>query len=137
MDILCIAESTPGPISINASTFIGYKVGGFWGALASTIGLVLPSLIIITLLSFVYHEFSQLTLVNKAFRGILAAVVILIGSATIKLGKKVKPTLYNGLILITAFGLSYFLKINAIYLIAGGAFIGILYYTFLARRAIK
>ena len=53
LDIIAISESTPGPISINAATFIGYKICGFWGAFFSTFGLVLPSVVIISLLSMV------------------------------------------------------------------------------------
>lgn len=137
MDILVIAESTPGPISINAATFIGYKMRGFWGAVASTFGLVFPSLITITLLAYVYSTFSELTLVHRAFRGIMAAVTILVGGATIKLGKKMKRSAFNIIILLAALSASLFLKINAIYIILGGAFLGILYYTFLARGELK
>lgn len=134
MDILTIAESTPGPISINASTFIGYKVRGFWGALVSTAGLVLPSLIIISALAYVYHQIVEIPLINHAFRGILAAVVILIASATLKLGKKVQPTLFNLLLLLAAFVASFIFKVNAIYIILAGAVIGISYYSLLKKE---
>lgn len=137
MDILVIAESTPGPISINAATFIGYKMGGFWGAAAATFGLVLPSLIVISLLAIVYSTFSELTMVNRAFRGIMAAVTILVGGATFKLGKKMKRSIFNFIILGAALVASLFFKVNAIYIILGGAFLGILYYTFLAKGEIK
>ncbi len=137
MDILVIAESTPGPISINASTFIGYKVGGFWGALAGTFGLVLPSLIIISLVAVIYDRFVALTLVNYAFRGIMAAITLLIAGATFKLTKKTKLTPYNIVIICGALVASFFFKVSAIYIIIAGAVLGILYYTFLAKGEIK
>lgn len=128
-DILTIAESTPGPISINAATFIGYKLRGFFGALVATGGLVLPSLIIISLLAYVYHEVMTLPFVAAAFRGILAAVILLIAQATLKLAKKLPLTLQNILFIVLAFVLSFFYKMNAIYLILGGAIIGMIYHS--------
>ena len=56
LDIIAIAESTPGPIAINAATFVGFKVCGFWGAFFSTLGIVIPSFIVISLLSFIIKE---------------------------------------------------------------------------------
>ena len=53
LDIIAIAESTPGPIAINSATFVGYKVAGFWGSFAATLGVVLPSFIIILVISYV------------------------------------------------------------------------------------
>ena len=133
-DILTIAESTPGPISINASTFIGYKLRGFWGALVSTAGLVLPSLIIVSLLAYVYHQAITIDYVAHAFRGILVAVVLLIGSAVLKFSKKIKPTYFNILLVLASFTASYFGKVNAIYIILTGAMIGILYYSLVAKE---
>lgn len=78
LDIVAIAESTPGPIAVNSATFVGYKVCGFWGALCATLGVVLPSFTVITCIAFVLREFQQLAVVRYAFFGIRAGVLALI-----------------------------------------------------------
>ncbi|MBO4594834.1 MAG: chromate transporter [Clostridia bacterium] len=94
-DVLTIAESTPGPISVNSATYIGYKRRGFFGSVFSTLGLILPSLVIIFCISLFFDEFIELVWVKYAFTGIRAAVVFLILSAGIKLFLKLKKTVYN------------------------------------------
>ena len=69
LDIIAIAESTPGPIAINAATFVGYRVAGFFGAFMATLGVVLPSFVIITAISFVLKAFGDLKVVKYAFTG--------------------------------------------------------------------
>ena len=64
LNIIAVAESTPGPIAINSATFVGYKVAGFWGSLCATLGVVLPSFIVISILSFFLEPFKQLKLVS-------------------------------------------------------------------------
>ena len=83
LDIIAIAESTPGPIAINSSTFVGYKVMGFWGAFCATLGTVIPSFVVITVISFCLEQFRHLQAVNFAFNGIRVAVVALILKAFI------------------------------------------------------
>ncbi|WP_028242573.1 chromate transporter [Pseudobutyrivibrio ruminis] len=92
MTVVVIAESTPGPIAINCSTFIGYKKGKLPGAIVSTIGMVLPSFIIIYLISRFLNQFLEITWVVNAFKGIKIAVGILIVDAAIKMIKKMKKT---------------------------------------------
>ena len=87
-DVVAIAESTPGPIAINASTYVGYKVGKVLGAIVSTIAVCLPSLIIIFLISIFFYQFLKLKLVAKAFQGIRVCVCLLIMFAGIKMLKK-------------------------------------------------
>jgi chromate transporter len=94
-NLLAIAESTPGPIAINSSTYIGYKVGGILGSILATLGVVLPSFIIIYLISLFFDEFLSLTLVAYAFKGIQMAVCYLIFSAGVKMVKKLKKNLFN------------------------------------------
>ncbi len=89
-DMLAVAESTPGPIAINSSTFIGYRLAGVLGAIFSTIAMCLPSLIIIYLISLFFDAFLSITLVAYAFKGIQACVCYLILSAGIKMIKKLK-----------------------------------------------
>ena len=95
LDMIAIAESTPGPIAINTATYIGYKREKIWGSIFSTLGMCLPSLIIIYVISLFFNQFLEIELVNKAFMGIQACVVFLILSAGIKLLKKLKKNAFN------------------------------------------
>ena len=88
MNITVIAESTPGPIAINCATFTGYKKAGFAGALAATLGMVIPSFLVIYLISMFLDNFLELTVVANAFRGIKIAVGILILDAAITMIRK-------------------------------------------------
>lgn len=90
MNVTVIAESTPGPIAINLSTFVGYKKKGLIGAVVSMIGIILPSLIIIYLISLFLDNFLEITVVANAFKGIKLAVGILIVDAAVKMIKKMK-----------------------------------------------
>ena len=89
-DLLAVAESTPGPIAINSATFIGYKIAGVLGSVFATIGVALPSFIIIYIISLFFEAFLQITLVANAFKGIQACVAFLILSAGVKMVKKFK-----------------------------------------------
>lgn len=91
-DMLAVAESTPGPIAINSSTFIGYRLAGVLGSIFATIAMCLPSLIIIYIISLFFDAFLSITLVAYAFKGIQACVCYLILSAGIKMLKKLKKT---------------------------------------------
>ena len=90
MNLTVIAESTPGPIAINCATFVGYKQQGFWGAVSATLGVVLPSLIIIYLIALYFNSFLEYKLIANAFEGIKIAVGILILDAAINMYKKMK-----------------------------------------------
>lgn len=93
LDIVAIAESTPGPVAINSATFIGYKMAGVVGSALATLGTVLPSFTIIYIISLFFDRFMELKAVASAFKGIQACVVYLIFSAGLKLfkGMKKKP----------------------------------------------
>ena len=90
LDMVAIAESTPGPIAINCATYVGYKRGGVIGSACSTLGVVLPSFIIIYTISLFLDAFLTFELVSYAFRGIQAGVVYLILSAGVKMLKGMK-----------------------------------------------
>ena len=95
MDLVTIAESTPGPIAINCSTFIGYKKYGFVGSVVATLGMCIPSLVIIYLISIFFDSFLEIPWVASAFRGIQVAVVFLILSAGLKMLRKIKKNALN------------------------------------------
>ena len=139
MNLTIIAESTPGPIAINCATYIGYKMAGFAGAIAATVGIVLPAFCIIYVISSFLDGFLEYTLVAKAFQGIKVGVGVLILDAGInmvkKMPKKPQPRITAGcafaaMLLIEIFALnisSIALMLAAavvslsIYLVKGGA----------------
>ena len=94
-DLVVIAESTPGPIAINCSTYIGYKKEKFLGAIASTLGICTPSFTIIYLISLFFDRFLEISWVSSAFRGIQMCVVFLILKAGINMLKKMKKTPFS------------------------------------------
>ena len=95
LDMVAIAESTPGPIAINAATYIGYKRLSFFGSLAATVGVIIPSFVIIFCISLFFDAFLSFTLVEHAFRGIQVCVVYLIFSAGLKMLKQMKKTAFS------------------------------------------
>ncbi|MBO5756670.1 MAG: chromate transporter [Clostridia bacterium] len=101
LDMVAIAESTPGPIAINAATYIGYKQLGFLGALACTVAICIPSVVIIFAISLFFDAFLSLKLVEYAFRGIQVCVVYLIFSAGLKMLKQMKKTPLSVTVVVT------------------------------------
>ncbi len=137
LDIIAIAESTPGPIAINSATFVGYKVAGVLGSACATFGVVLPSFIIISLLSMVLREFSELEAVKFAFRGIRAGVLALIVKALISMYKQCPKYAYTYVLMGAALILSAILNVNAIYIIIGCGVFGLICSLIMDRRAKK
>lgn len=126
LDIIAISESTPGPISVNAATFIGYRVAGFWGSFVSTFGLILPSFIIIYVISFIFDLFKNNEIFGYAFFGIRAGVLALIINALVKMYKQVNKSILSYFIMILAFILTTFFNINAIFVIVLCGILGFL-----------
>lgn len=100
MNITVIAESTPGPIAINCATYTGYKKAGFLGAVVATLGMVMPSFVIIYLISMFLDNFLELTLIANAFKGIKIAVGILILDAALTMIKKMPKKKQPGITMI-------------------------------------
>ena len=101
LDVAAIAESTPGPIAINAATYIGYKNSGVIGSMIATLGICIPSFVIIYAISLFFDAFLSLTLVAYAFKGIQICVVYLILTAGLKMLKQMKKTVFNMIIIST------------------------------------
>ena len=99
LDVAAIAESTPGPIAINAATYIGYKNAGMIGSIIATLGICIPSFVIIYAISLFFDAFLSLTLVAYAFKGIQICVVYLILTAGLKMLKQMKKTAFNIIII--------------------------------------
>lgn len=125
MDYYAIGQCTPGIIAVNTATFIGQKNKGISGGIIATLGLVFPSLVIISLLAGVIEAFSHLTLVQHAFGGIRICVCVLIANSVVKLYKKAvvdKPTLI--IFLLVTLG-SFFLDISPVIFVLAAAAAGI------------
>ncbi len=103
MDVAVIAESTPGPIAINCATYVGYKKLGMIGAIAATIGVILPSFIIIYLISLFLDSFLEIAWIASAFKGIKIAVGILISDAALKMIKNMPKKPFQMTVLIMVF----------------------------------
>ncbi len=114
MDLVAIAESTPGPIAINCSTYIGYKVGGFLGALLGTVGMCIPSFVIIFVISLFFNQFLEIEWVASAFKGIQVGIIFVILSASIMMLKNIKKSVFNITIVVLTVVLSVLFSIFAI-----------------------
>ena len=134
LDIFAIAESTPGPIAINSATFVGWRVAGFFGAALATFGVVVPSFIIILLISFLLTEFAALDVVQYAFQGIRAGVLALLIKALWTMYKKNKKSLIGYGIMAASFIVVAFLKVPVLAVIAGCALVGLGSSLWLARK---
>ena len=103
MDVTVIAESTPGPIAINCATFVGYKIAGIWGAIAATLGVVVPSFTIIFVVSTFLDNFLEIPLIANAFMGIKVGVGILIFNAGLTMLKKMPSKTLPRIIMACSF----------------------------------
>lgn len=101
LDMVAIAESTPGPVAVNSATYIGYKIEGAAGAAASTVAVCLPSFAVIYLISLFFDQFLRLSVVASAFHGIQVCVIYLILSAGLKMLKELEHSVFNIVILAT------------------------------------
>ena len=117
MDMIAIAESTPGPIAINSATFVGHHVGGFWGAFCATVGVILPSFAIIAAISYVLQQFERLRAVKYAFLGIRAGVLALILKAFWNMARQIPKKAVSCCIAAAAFVLAALLKLNVLIVI--------------------
>ena len=127
LDVIAIAESTPGPIAINSATFIGKKVAGTKGAVTATAGVVLPSFLIIIAVSFVLEAFQHIKAVRYAFWGIRAGVLALILKALWSMFSVCNKNGVSYAVMALAFLLVSVLKLSVILVIVICALLGILY----------
>ena len=126
LDIFAIAESTPGPIAINSATFVGYRTAGFFGAALATTGVVLPSFVIILLISFLLSGFADIPAVQYAFSGIRAGVLALLVKALWTMYKKNPKSLVGYGIMAAAFIITAFFDVPVLAIIIGCAVVGLL-----------
>ena len=103
LDMTAIAESTPGPVAINSATYLGYKLAGVPGAAASTVAVCLPSFLIIYAISLFFEQFTQLTVIANAFKGIQVCVIYLIFSAGVRMLQALDRSLFSSGVLLSVF----------------------------------
>lgn len=125
LELLTLAQSSPGPISLNTAVFVGYKTGGYAGAVASVLGVILPSFVIILLIAIYFHNFKDNRYISAAFDGMRPAVVALIAAPVFGLAKGMKWW-QIGLAVVAAV-MVWQLGISPMYFILAGAIVGILY----------
>ena len=134
LDVAAIAESTPGPIAINAATYIGFKKAGIVGSIIATLGICIPSFVIIYAISLFFDAFLSLTLVAYAFKGIQICVVYLILSAGLRMLKQMKKTAFNIIIILITLICMVVLSLFAVkfstifYILISGAFGVVVYF---------
>ena len=137
LDYYAIGQCTPGIIAVNVSTFIGYKTRGVLGAIVATLGMVFPSMLIITALASVLKMFQDNEYVRKAFAGIRIAVCALMVSAVIGLVKKAVSNIPTAIVAVAALLLQIFLGVSPILIVVCAVAFGLIMYFHGKRRAHK
>ena len=141
LDIVAISESTPGPIAVNSATFVGYKVCGFLGSIAATLGVVIPSFITMLCIFFLLDKFQEKPPVQYAFLGIRACVLALVIKALLSMYKKCAKTWVSYTVIafstIVSVIVAKFVAVNTFYIILSCAVFGLISYSILRRRANK
>ena len=137
LEIIAIAESTPGPIAINSATFVGYRTAGVMGSVAATLGVVLPSFVIIYAISFVLRQFQDLKAVQYAFQGIRAGVLALLCKALWGMYKKNQKNWASYIVMAGAFILTGLLDVSVLPVLVGCAVFGLVTAKVMEGRAQK
>lgn len=139
LDLVSIAQSTPGAIAVNGAIVIGYKLAGPLGALVAIVGTVLPPFVIISLLSLCYETFQGLYAVQKILEGMQAGVGAVIAAVAWDMGRGVveERDTASTVILVASFVASCFLKINVVYIILFCGLLGVVRTLLEKRRAAK
>ena len=137
LEIIAIAESTPGPIAINSATFVGYRTCGVLGSVCATLGVVLPSFGIILTISYVLREFQEIKAVQYAFNGIRAGVLALLVKALWSMYQKSPKGWVSYVVMAGALTITAFFKVNVLLVIIGCALFGLITSQIMARRAAK
>ena len=127
LDLVAVAQSAPGPIAVNASIMIGYRLGGVLGALVSMLGTVLPPFVIISIISFFYQAFRDNYIVATVMKGMQAGVAAVIVDAVVKMAINVgkEKSVLSYCIMIGSFIVSYFFEVNVVFVILACALVGI------------
>lgn len=126
LDCYAIGQCTPGVIAVNTATFVGFRQAGIGGAVAATLGVIMPSLLIITVLSGIIRRFSHFEVIRHAFAGIRVAVCVLVGQAVVRLWKKGVKGARGIAVCAAALVLSALFGVGAVWIVAGALVLGLL-----------
>lgn len=132
LDLLTLAQSAPGPISLNTAVFVGYKLRGIGGALAALAGIVLPSFVIILLIALFFNEIRHNAWVDAAFRGMRPAVVALIVAPVLSLSRGMHRAMY--IVIVAAAVAIWAAGWSPMLILAAGAVGGIVYELWIAKK---
>ena len=137
LDMLALAECTPGVIAVNSATYVGYSVGGFLGSLLATIGVILPSIIVITIISFFYQAFLENKVITQIFYGVRIGAVVLILNTLMKLYKVLKKDYMSYGFIVVALVFALLLDIPTITIIIFGMLIGAIFAVISAKKEVE
>jgi len=127
-DLVAISQVTPGPIAINAATYIGYRLGGFWGSILANLGIILPTFIMMLLITRAFMKFKHNEYIQNIFSGILPVTVGLIASAAVMVSYGSFIDFKSLLIFVGVFIAGYKYKVNPIVLIIISGLLGFVFY---------
>jgi chromate transporter len=137
MDYFAIGQCTPGIIAVNTATFVGYKQKGILGGVSATLGVIFPSIVIISIIAAFITNYADIPVVKYAFNGIRVCVCILIFNAVLKLSKSALIDKWTGLIFAVVFTLSVFFDIPAAILVLFAGLAGYIIKRFVKKEAFK
>ena len=133
-DMIAVAESTPGVLAVNTATYVGYKIGGILGSIVTTLGTVIPSIITITIIAMFYDKFIQIQFIKYAFKGIRAAIAVLIFNASLKLYRLCPKTALSYILIVITTLITLFFEINSFLIIILGGLIGLISQVLLGKE---
>jgi chromate transporter len=133
VDVLAVAQSSPGAVAVNSAVFTGYKLCGFPGAFSALLGVVMPSFLVILIIAVFFSYLTINPVIQAAFSGIRPAIAALIGAAVLKIGKPVLKKKQSIVMAVVFFLLFLLLDLHPIYIILSGIGIGLLFETFISR----
>jgi chromate transporter len=128
IDVIALSQATPGPIGINSATYVGYKVAGFWGSVAATLGLVAPSVAIMLILGFLFYKYRGVPLVKDIFRGIRPVVVVLIVAAALSIVPSTLTGVVPGAIAVVSAALILGLRKDPVMVLLAAGALGLILY---------
>lgn len=134
LDYYAIGQCTPGIIAVNTATFIGYKTKGIIGGIAATLGVVFPSLCIITLIALFLQNFADIEIVRHAFSGIRVCVCVLIFDAVLSLGKKSIKNIFSWIVFLIVVFVATFTNVSPIIVVFCSGLLGVLYTKAMKRK---
>ena len=139
LDIIAIAQSTPGPIALNGAVILGKRIGGIKGIIAASLGTVIPPVAIITLISFFYNAFSENIYVSTVLKGMSAGVAAVVLDVVFSLSEKFikHKKIFDILLILLSFSLVFFLDINVIIIILAAVILGTVTTLVKRRKAVK